>query len=279
MRRFALALGSLALATFASAPALADCLPGTGLCASAALGAAIPAVQAGAQVTIGLPPIPNIVFPGAPAAPAPGYNAPQGYAPPNVVYAQPSSRRVVYAQPAWGASKLGIDLRLNGAAGFGANRFGDAYGLGGAGAGLRYRAFPHFGFEGGFDVLGGRDYNANSRLELVGSAGGLLFVNPRSRAQFYLSAGMMLDYARATNDRSFTTVQQTISYSHLGGYAGVGLEIFATRRLAFHLDGRGVVRQRVGGSSDAPEFTELGTGRTTDTSAGFVGSAGVVLYF
>lgn len=277
MRRFVLALGSLALATFASAPALADCLPGTGLCASAAIGAALPAVQVAGQIAVGLPPLPNIVFP-TPAMP--GYAAPpQGQAPPGVVYPQPEPRRVVYARPAWGASKLGVDLRLNGAAGFGANRYGDAYGLGGAGLGLRYRAFPHLGFEGGFDVLGGRDFNDHARVELIGSAGGLLFFNPRSRAQVYLSGGMMLDHARATDDRGLSTAQQVITHTHLGGYAGLGLEIFATRRLAFHLDGRGVVRQRVGGNTDAPEFVEAGTGRTTNTSAGFVGSAGVVLYF
>ena len=278
MRRFVLALGSLALATFASAPALADCLPGTGLCASAAIGAALPAVQVAGQIAVGLPPIPSIVFP-TPAMPLPGYAAPpQGQAPPGG-YAQPEPRRVVYARPAWGASKLGVDLRLNGAAGFGANRYGDAYGLGGAGLGLRYRAFPHLGFEGGFDVLGGRDFNDHARVELIGSAGGLLFFNPHSRAQVYLSGGMMLDHARATDDRGLSTARQAITHTHLGGYAGLGLEIFATRRLAFHLDGRGVVRQRVGGNTDAPEFVEAGTGRTTNTSAGFVGSAGVVLYF
>ena len=278
MRRFVLALGSLALATFASAPALADCLPGTGLCASAAIGAALPAVQVAGQIAVGLPPIPNIVFP-TPAMPLPGYAAPpQGQAPPGG-YAQPEPRRVVYARPAWGASKLGVDLRLNGAAGFGANRYGDAYGLGGAGLGLRYRAVPHLGFEGGFDVLGGRDFNDHARVELIGSAGGLLFFNPHSRAQVYLSGGMMLDHARATDDRGLSTARQAITHTHLGGYAGLGLEIFATRRLAFHLDGRGVVRQRVGGNTDAPEFVEAGTGRTTNTSAGFVGSAGVVLYF
>ena len=86
-------------------------------------------------------------------------------------------------------------------------RAADAYGLGGAGLGLRYRATPHFGLELGADVLGGPDYNGNKRLEVSGNLGGLLYVNPRSRAQFYLSGGLLVDHAtrhRATesSDRS-----------------------------------------------------------------------------
>ena len=69
----------------------------------------------------------------------------------------------------------------------------------------------------------------------------------------------------------------TLSYNHVGGYAGLGLEMFATRRISFHLDARGVVREAVGGSS--PEFTDTATGRTTNTSVGMVGSAGMVFYF
>ena len=298
MRRLASSLGSLAIATLVSAPAFADCIPGTGFCASAgaSVGIPIPNVQAGGQVTVGIP-IPNIVFPGATPAPAPvpapqvvvvpGYQQYQPYAPPPVVVYQQAPRPTyMYApQPTWGASRLGIDLRVDGAAGFGPNRFQNAYGMGGAGLGLRYRATPHFGVELGVDVLGGRDYNDNKRLEVAGSLGGLLFVNPRSRVQLYFSAGVLADHAKATVDTnpvgasSAAQITQStdLTYNHVGGYAGLGLEMFATRHLSFHLDARGVVRQNV--SNGAPEFTDPGTGSTTNTSGGLVGSGGMVFYF
>jgi hypothetical protein len=194
------------------------------------------------------------------------------------VYAQP--------QPYWGASRLGIDLRVDGAAGFGANRIGNAYGLGGAGLGLRYRATPHFGLEVGADILAGRDYNDNKRLEFSGNLGGLLYFNPRSRAQLYLSAGVLGDHATAKGDQASTTVatrnfaptRADLSYNHVGGYGGLGLEVFVTRHLAFHGDLRGVVRQAVSSSDGKPEFTDA-QGRSTNTSGGIVGSGGMVLYF
>jgi hypothetical protein len=100
-------------------------------------------------------------------------------------------------------------------------------------------------------------------------------VNPRSRAQVYLSGGFLGDYARAS-----VTPFTAHAYDHVGGYAGLGLEVFATRRLSFHLDARGLVRQNVApDAAERPEFTDLATGRTTNTSAGMVGSAGMLLYF
>jgi hypothetical protein len=153
--------------------------------------------------------------------------------------------------------------------------------MGGAGLGLRYRATPHFGLELGLDVLGGRDYNDNKRVEVAGSLGGLLFVNPRSRVQLYFSGGVLADHAKATPDaatplNNLLTNQTPEEYNHVGGYAGLGLEMFATRHLSFHLDARGVVRQNISGG--APEFTDA-SGKTTNTSGGLVGSGGMVLYF
>jgi hypothetical protein len=279
MRRFACTLGSLALATFASAPALADCIPGTAICASAGVG--IPGVQFGGQISVGLPQLtlpqlPQLTIPGIPAAPAyPSYGPPQG------MYGQPGPQPMRYyprPAPGYGTAKLALDLRLDGAAGFGPDRLHRAYGLGGAGIGLRYRAFQHLGFEGGIDVLGGRDYNDDKRVEVAGTAGALLYVNPRSRAQVYLSGGMLGDFAHATDGHGLTPVE--LSYAHVGGYAGLGLEMFATRRLAFHVDARGFARERVGsGAERAPEFTDPGTGRTTNTSAGMIGTVGMLLYF
>ena len=44
-------------------------------------------------------------------------------------------------------------------------------------------------------------------------------------------------------------------------------------------DGRGLSRAGVCNNTNAPEFTDIATGRTTNTSGGFVGSGGVAIYF
>ena len=281
MLRFATALGSLALATLISAPALAQ---GVGV------GIAIPGVQVGGQITLGIPPIalpppPTVVVapPRVVMVPPPVVMA----QPPAVYYAPVPQRPVYYrpAEPFWGASRLGIDLRIDGATGFTPNVSGHPYGLGGAGIGLRYRAAPHFGFEGGVDFLGGRDWNDHKTFDFAGNLGGNLYFNPRSRAQLYLSGGLLVDHASAQQTAGLPcplngfcpSTSQGLSYNHVGGYAGLGLEIFATRRLAFHLDARPFVRQTVGGSS--PEFTDPTTGHSTNTSAGIMGSGGMIFYF
>lgn len=288
MRSFALALGSLAIATLFSAPALADCIPGTGVCAQAGVG--VPFGNMGAQIQVGIPGYGSA--PQAPqyAPPPPPQDEPSYQPrrrPARAHYQEPAPRRVRHhrpAQPNWSAEKLGLDVHAMGAAGFAPSATGRAYGLGGAGLGLRYRALPHLGFEGNLDLLGGRDYNDNRRFEVVGTLGGMVFLNPRSRAQLYLSGGFLLDHARASaSAMPYPTYNgglyssPTASYTHLGGYAGLGLEIFLTRRVSLHFDGRGVLRQNVLGG--APEFTDPSTGRTTNTSAGFVGSGGMAFYF
>jgi hypothetical protein len=293
MRRFVTALGSLALVTLASAPALADCIPGTAVCASAGVGVdlGVPAVQAAGQITVTIPPI-VLPIPGVAPAPPPPPPAPvvvytpppygPAYGPPSYppAYGPPGYGPPVYyrPQPTWG-TRLALDVRVDGATGFGTNPQHQAYGLGGAGLGLRYRVDPHFAFELGADLLDGRDYNGDKRLELVGTLGGLVYLNPRSRAQLYLSGGLLADHATASAPQAYTELGAAPDqhYNHVGGYGGVGLEVFVTRRIAFHLDARGIVRQNVGG--DSPEFTDPSTGRTTNTSAGLVGSAGILFYF
>jgi hypothetical protein len=295
MQRFASALGSLALATFISAPALADCIPGTGLCASAGVTVAlppIPAVQVGGQITIGIPPIVLPLPYGAPPAqaapPAPAYQVYQPPPPPTYVYQQAPRPEYGYVlrEPVWG-SRLALDVRVDGAGGFGHDVAGKSWGLGGVGVGFRYRATPHFGIELGADLLGGRDYNDHKTTQFSGNLGGLLYVNPRSRAQFYFSGGLLGDYAKATGNAETAPNNEILQhgwgdlqYNHVGGYAGLGLEWFATRHLAFHADVRGLVRQNVSGdAATQPEFTDPVTGHTTNTSTGLVGSVGALFYF
>jgi hypothetical protein len=249
----------------------------------------VPGVTAGGQVTVGIPPFfgPPAPPPAPPpqtviVQPYPSAPPPQVYVVPGYGYPQQPPPRYV-ARPDWGASKLGLDLRIDGAAGIG-SRWHPSYGLGGAGLDLKYRVAPHFAFELGFDVLGGRDYNQDKRLEVAGNLGGLIYFNPRSRVQVYLSGGFMADHAKATP--TVTNVELAnawvnggdLVYTHVGGYAGLGLEFFATPHLSFHLDARGLVRQKVSGTP-GPEFTDPTTGRTTNTSGGIVGQGGMTFYF
>jgi hypothetical protein len=276
MRRLALALGSLALASLASSPALADCPPGSALCASVGVG--LPPIDVGGQISVGIPQI-VVPVPVAPAAPPPVYV----YAeppPPPAYY--PAPRRFYVPPTYYGVGKVGLDLHVDGAMGFGASNGGGVYGGGGAGLALRYHALPHFGLEVGTDFLGGHDWEGRKTTTVSGNAGGLIYLNPRSRAQVYLSGGMLVDHTSASTQGAYTLMSNVVqadslAYTHLGGYAGMGLELFATRRLAFHLDARGIVRQNVSGN--APEFTDPSTGRTTNTSGGLVTQAGLVFYF
>jgi hypothetical protein len=279
--RFATVLATLAVATLASAPALADCIPGTGICAGA--GVAVPGVQAGGQVVIGIPPF----FGPAPAAPqaAPPAPPPMPRYAPEIQYAPAPSYgyqpppRYVAARPSFGGSALGIDVHAEGAA-LGGDRNHNAAGLGGAGLALKYRATPHLALELGLDVVGGHDWNADKRVEVSGHLGGLVYLNPRSRVQVYLAGGFVGDHASASPpSEGYTTLDsQGLTYDHVGGYAGLGLEFYLTRRVSFHVDARGIVREKVGGSP-GPEFTDASTGKTTNTSGGVLGQAGMTFYF
>jgi Outer membrane protein beta-barrel domain len=274
MRRLALALGSLALSTLASAPALAQ------------------SVQVGGQISVGIPQI-VVPVPAAPAAPPPVYvysdapPPPPGYYAPQAYY-QPPPRFRTLAPAYYGVGKLGLDLHVDGAMGFNSAEGHGVYGGGGAGLGLRYHATPHFGLELGVDFLGGRDWESRKTTTVAGNMGGLIYFNPRSRAQVYLSGGLLVDHTSVGgqgdasvsgakgSENDFSTIDGT-AFTHVGGYAGMGLELFVTRRLTFHLDVRGVVRQNVSGG--AAEFTDPSTGNTTNTSGGLVSQAGLIFYF
>jgi hypothetical protein len=275
MRRLALALGSLALATLASAPALADCVPGTAFCA--AVGVGLPPVQVGGQISVGVPQV-VVPVPMVPAAPPPVYV----YAPPPPAYYQPAPRYYAPA-PYYGVGKLGLDVHGDGAMGFGPGPEHNVFGAGGIGLGLRYHALPHLGFEVGADFLGGRDWAGRNTRTFSGNAGGLIYFNPRSRAQLYLSGGLLVDHTSASGSsgqegfENGAIATSNIDFTHVGGYAGMGMELFATRRFAIHFDVRGVVRQNI--SDGAPEFTDPTTGRTTNTSGGLVSQVGAIFYF
>jgi hypothetical protein len=147
--------------------------------------------------------------------------------------------------------------------------------MGGAGLGLRYKPVRTFGIESDIDFVGGHDYQGDSRSETAFSFNGLIFLNPRSRAQFYLLAGFGWSSAHVQNDAQGTSA----SYSYFGGQGGIGLEVRLSRSLAFNVDVRGFIRSRTDGLAQTqPEFTDQ-YGRTTNTSGGGLFTGGMTLYF
>jgi opacity protein-like surface antigen len=153
--------------------------------------------------------------------------------------------------------------------------------MGGLGAGLRFKPTRYYGFETDLDFVGGHGYSGDLRNEVAWTFNGLLFLNPRDRAQLYLLGGFGWSWAHSTNDPNDPTQSQfSDDYTYFGGQVGVGLELRLTRVLALNLDGRAFVRTRVDqGASSQPEFTDPSTGQTTNTSGGLLFTAGMTLYF
>jgi len=294
---FALVMGVSAVAAAQQQP---NCPPGSWFCADAQ----VPGLG-GAQITVGggnstqlqqLPPPqttpPTVVVQQPPPAPVqPPVVVYQPAPPPVVVVRQPPPpeyrtyyiRRPVnvFRQQEWG-----LNLRVEGAF-IGSGLSGNA-GLGGFGAGLRYKPSPWFGIEAGIDFDLGRDYNDYARNETAFSLSGLLFLNPRSRAQVYLLGGFGWSIANVTNDTYASTanfqepvgLNDTVSYHYFGGQAGIGLEYRMTRNIAFNVDMRGFIRGRTDSNADAnPEFRDPSTGQTTNTSGGLLFTGGMTFYF
>jgi hypothetical protein len=206
--------------------------------------------------------------------------------PPVVVYQSPRTRYYVVPPPPpvyyYRArrpqhSEWGINLHLEGAA------FGHAAGvgsssMGGGGLGLRYRPIPAFALETDLDFVGGRDYNGFRRDEEASTINGLLFLNPRSRAQVYLLAGFGWSWAHAVDDLPGYDVA-AFNYTYFGGQGGIGLEFRAAKHFAINFDARAFIRTRTDAEAAyQPEFTSS-SGQTTNTSAGALFTGGMTFYF
>ncbi len=292
---FALVMGVSAVAAAQVQP---TCPPGSWFCADAQ----VPGLG-GAQITVGgggptqLQPLPApqqpVQIQVQPPPPIVVQQAPQQ--PPVVVY-QPAPPPVVIMRPPMQPDyrtyyvrrpvqlpqqEWGLNLRVEGAF-IGSGYAGNA-GLGGFGAGLRYKPSPWFGIEAGADFVIGRDYNNYARNETGLSLSGLLFLNPRSRAQVYLLGGFGWSIANVTNDSNSQfgplAAQENASYHYFGGQAGIGIEYRLSRNLAVNVDMRGFLRGRTDGNNSAPEFTDPKTGNTTNTSGGLLFTGGMTFYF
>ncbi len=175
-------------------------------------------------------------------------------------------------------SKWGLNLRAEGAA------MGDGgdvnAGLGGLGLSLRYRPVPAFGFDLGVDVIGGKDYNGFTRIETPLSLNAMIFVNPRSRVQFYLIGGGHLSHAQVRSDSASPLLHATddgrygADYNYFGGQGGAGLEFRLGRRVGLAFDVLAFIRKRTDDGRQ-PEYVEAATGKTTNTSGGVLFRGGL----
>jgi hypothetical protein len=225
---------------------------------------------------------------------------PPGVAPPQVVivapHPRPAPRVIVHEVEADAPAppvkrrwhrRWGLNLRVEGASLGGAENGGsEEAGMGGLGMSLRFRPVPAFAFDLGVDVLSGTDWNGFQRTEMPLSLNGMLFVNPKSRVQFYFIGGIHYSHAEVETD-TFDPLRDgdwddhdanTRDYSYFGGQGGVGLEFRISRLVALNVDVLGFVRERTDESGPA-EFTDPVTGQTTNKSGGGLFRGGLTFWW
>jgi outer membrane protein with beta-barrel domain len=231
---------------------------------------------------------PPVTAPGAPAEPparaeppaevpanrelallVPGTPKPPDEEPPPPPEPDPDSR-----------SELGINVH------FGIGLFGpgasDNAVLGGAGLALRYRPLPWFALDLGLELLGGTDYNGNSRGEQAFVTNGMLFMNPGDPVQAYVLAGFNLGgaQARMTTLGGHPVPEHDVSYTYLGAQGGLGVEWRFAASTALAGDFQLFARTRLDGEPyGEPEYEDASTHLVTNGSGGGLFRVGATFYF
>lgn len=157
-------------------------------------------------------------------------------------------------------------------------------GMAGLGLSLRYRPTPAFAIDMSADFLGGIDANGYERQELPLGLTGMLYVNPRSIAQFYLMAGMNWSFARVYSDAPLANHLAdgtSDEYVYFGGHGGMGLEFRVAPLVGINLDGLAFVRTRTDDDGDGafPEYVDLDKGEASNTSVAGMLRAGVTFWW
>lgn len=280
-----------------------NCPPGAWFCEEVE-----PPPDAAAEPPPAGEPPPAEALPPPPPAPPPGRRATRPAPPPVVVYqTSPSGQppQVIVVAPGtappprvivrrttppapppppkkrW-RRQWGVNFRMEGLMMGREHGGADEAGMGGVGISLRYRPVPAFALDLGADFLAGIDYNGNPRSEMPLSLSGMLFVNPRSRTQFYFTGGLNIAHAevekrpgQAVGGEEFAP---NTEYDYFGVHGGIGLEFRLSPRLALNIDALGFVRGRTD-DGRIPEFRDPDTGRTTDTSGGGLFRGGLSVYW
>lgn len=194
--------------------------------------------------------------------------------PPPRAYAPPAPLVPVRKRPA-PPLKWGAKLHLQGMM-MDAGQASDS-GMAGMGAAFRYRPQRHFALDFGLDFVAGRDYKGLRRSEIPFSISAIGYANPRDAAQIYVLGGLAMSHAEVEVDERARTFE---GYDYFGAHFGLGVEVRMTRKLSLGVDLLGFVRGRTDRvSRDNPEFVDVETGETTNTSGGGLGRVGAIFYW
>lgn len=272
---FAVAAATALVGVAAHADDESKCPPGSWFCAETEIKIGVPGATPPPPATTPPPaasPPPVVIY--TPAPPPPVYTAP-----PPAYYPPPPPP----PPPARHKSEIGLSFRLDAAA-FGNNdnlSNGKDSGAAGIGASLRFRPTPRFALDIGLDALGGTDANGYKRSEVPLTILGLLYLNPKSKAQVYLLGGFGFSTATVDVDANpnGSTLAHTEKYSYFGALFGGGMEFRVAKKVALNFDIRGFIRGRTDdAAASKPEFTAK-DGRTTNTSGGALFTGGLTFYF
>ncbi|MFO0692249.1 MAG: hypothetical protein U0230_01715 [Polyangiales bacterium] len=307
-KRIALLLLAVAGILVPGGTASADCPPGTRFCAQVQVNGGVyvqrPASRVVVQINRPAPP-PTVVYAQAVPPPPVVYANPQP--PPPVVVQQPAppvvvvrpappppppmvvvpppQQQTVYVRP---APRQTVIVRTGGSVGYGprpaTGQVGLHFSLGGAGGSgaalggfsgaLRIRPVDHFAIDLGVGTYGGRDYYDNNRIEVPLTLDGLFFVNPQNVVQLYVVGGPGFSFGLIENTAGSGVYDHR--YTYFGGSLGGGLEFRIRPGFALNLEARGFMRYNFAGTT--PEYVSS-TGNTTNTSAGWMASGGLTVYF
>jgi hypothetical protein len=175
----------------------------------------------------------------------------------------------------------GINLRLEGVMMGDEQKHHQDAGMGGIGFSFRHRPVPHFAFDVGVDLVGGKDWYGRERSEAALLLSGMVFWNPRSRFQFYTIGGLGWSHADVIVVPESADVDAIHEeYGYFGGHLGFGGELRVSQRTALNLDLVGFLRTRTRAPQGAqPEFIDPETHLATNTSGGGLLRGGITFYW
>jgi hypothetical protein len=156
--------------------------------------------------------------------------------------------------------------------------------MAGGGLSLRYRPVPAFAFDVSADFMAGHDAQGFSRQEIPLGLSGMIYVNPRSLAQFYLIGGINWAFARVGTDEQQPNLADRgyeDSYTYFGGHGGMGLEFRVSPLVGINIDGLAFVRGRTDddGNGQYPEYLDPETGESSNASVAGLLRAGVTFWW
>jgi hypothetical protein len=115
---------------------------------------------------------------------------------------------------------------------------------------------------------------------------GIVYVNPRSRLQFYFMGGVSWSSATVTSvspDPRLAPAPDgngySTEYTYFGGQGGIGLELRLSRKFALNIDALGFIRKRTDDNQRQPEYVDTNTGKTTNTSGGGLFRGGMTFWW